>query len=222
VLLQNYPYIEYVVIDGNSNDGTLEVLEEFREHISILLVEPDKGIYDALNKGLRLSNGEVVGFLHSDDFFADNDVISNIANVFNHNKVEVVYGDLDFIKNNSNFVVRRWRAGNFSQRKINYGWMPPHPTFYAKRQLYSEFGDFNLAYKIAADYDCMLRFLQKDILVTYIPKVLVKMRVGGISNKSFRSIMQKSREDYRVMKNNKIGGFIPLLWKNLSKLQQFF
>ena len=222
VLLQNYPNIEYVVIDGNSNDGTLEVLEEFRNQISVLLVEPDTGIYDALNKGISLSNGEVVGFLHSDDFFANNDVIADIAKVFKNDKTEVVYGDLDYVKNNNESIVRRWKAGNFSQRKLNYGWMPPHPTFYARRELYKNFGGFNLAYKIAADYDCMLRFLQKDIVVSYIPKVLIKMRVGGASNKSFRNIIQKSQEDYRVMKNNKIGGFVPLIWKNLSKLQQFF
>jgi glycosyltransferase len=222
VLLQNYPNIEYVVIDGNSNDGTLEVLEEFKNQISVLLVESDRGIYDALNKGISLSNGEVIGFLHSDDFFANNDVVGDIAKVFKNDKTEVVYGDLDYVKNNNKSIVRRWKAGKFSQRKLNYGWMPPHPTFYARKELYKNFGGFNLAYKIAADYDCMLRFLKKDIAISYIPKVLIKMRVGGASNKSFRNIIQKSQEDYRVMKNNKIGGFVALIWKNLSKLQQFF
>jgi len=223
VLSQTYPNIEYVVIDGNSNDGTLEVLDAFSSQISILISEPDKGIYDALNKGINVSKGEIVGFLHSDDFFSDNNVISEIIEVFKSDKAEVVYGDLDYVRNNINkSTVRHWKAGHFSQHKLNYGWMPPHPTFYARRELYVNFGGFNLEYNIAADYDCMLRFLKTDIVVSYIPKVLVKMRMGGLSNNSLRSIIQKSKEDYRVMKNNKIGGFISLIWKNLSKLNQFF
>jgi glycosyltransferase len=220
VISQNYPNIEYVVIDGNSNDGTLEVLEEFRNQISVLLVEPDRGIYDALNKGISLSNGEFIGFLHSDDFFANNEVISDIAKVIKNDNSAVVYGDLDYVNNKS--IVRRWKSGNFSHRKLDYGWMPPHPTFYARRNLYENYGSFNLNYKIASDYDCMLRFLQKDIVVSYIPKVLIKMRLGGASNRSIRNIIQKSLEDYRIMKDNNMRGFVPLIWKNLSKLQQFF
>jgi len=223
VLLQKYTNIEYIVIDGESDDGTLEILDEFSSDISILLIEPDKGIYDALNKGISLSNGEIVGFLHSGDFYANNNVILDIANLFTNKGSEVVYGDLDYVNsNNTQSIVRSWKAGNFYKKKLKYGWMPPHPAFYAKRDLYINSGGFNLAFKIAADYDCMIRFLQQDILISYIPKVLVKMRIGGVSNKSLKNIIQKSLEDYRIMKKNKIGGVASLIWKNLSKLKQFY
>jgi glycosyltransferase len=222
VLSQNYKNIEFIVIDGNSNDGTQEILEEFRNQISVLLIEPDKGLYDALNKGINLSNGEVIGFLHSDDFFANNNVINDLMVCFNNENADVVYGDLDYLKRGSNnLILRHWQAGKFSKRKLNYGWMPPHPTFYAKRELYESHGGFNLKYKIAADYDCMLRILKQNIAVSYIPKVLVKMRAGGKSNKNFKNIVQKSYEDYIVMKNHNIGGMISLICKNLSKLKQF-
>tara|TARA_B110000008_G_C16978470_1_gene567163 strand:- start:5691 stop:6464 length:774 start_codon:yes stop_codon:yes gene_type:complete len=222
VLSQNYSNIEYVVIDGNSNDGTKEILEEYRNQISVLLIEPDKGLYDALNKGINLSSGEVIGFLHSDDFFANRNVVNDLMECFDNENADVVYGDLDYLKRGSNkLILRHWHAGNFSKRKLNYGWMPPHPTFYAKKELYQSFGCFNPNYKIAADYDCMLRILKQDISVSYIPKVFVKMRTGGKSNKNLKNIVQKSYEDYIVMKNHNIGGVISLICKNLSKLQQF-
>lgn len=222
VLSQNYKNLEYIVIDGNSSDGTQEILEEFRSKISLLLIEPDKGLYDALNKGIRESKGDVIGFLHSDDYFSNNNVIEDIVERFESEKVDVVYGDLDYVNNQANnSIIRHWRAGIFSKRKLHYGWMPPHPTFYARRDIYKSFGGFNLNYKIAADYDCMLRILLQDISVSYIPKVFVKMRVGGKSNRNISNIFRKSYEDYLVMKKHRIGGILTLIWKNLSKLEQF-
>ncbi len=224
VLSQNHPHIEYVVIDGDSDDGTVEVIKEFQDKITVLLSEPDKGIYDALNKGIRHSSGDVVGFLHSDDFFSHDEIVSQIAKVFANDRVDVVYGDLNYVKKGqTNTIVRHWKAGEFSQRKLTYGWMPPHPAFYMRRELYDQFGGFDLTYKIAADYDCMLRFLSKrNLIVLYIPEVFVNMRVGVVSNKSLSNILQKSREDYRALKSNHVGGVLALVWKNLSKLPQFF
>lgn len=222
VLSQNYTNLEYIVIDGNSSDGTQAILEEFRSRISLLLIEPDNGLYDALNKGIVRSRGDLIGFLHSDDYFANNNVIREIAQRSERDEADVVYGDLDYIRNDSNnSILRHWRAGIFSKRKLKYGWMPPHPSFYASGDIYKQIGGFNLDYKIASDYDCMMRILLQDISVSYIPKVFVKMRVGGKSNKEIKNIFIKSYEDYLVMKKHKIGGVLTLISKNFSKFEQF-
>lgn len=223
VLAQMGADYELVVIDGGSTDGTLEILNRYAERIAVLVSEPDKGIYDALNKGIQRASGDVVGFLHSDDLFADTGVLSRIAAAFADSGVEAVYGDLLYVrKDNPDQVVRYWRAGDFSRSRLGWGWMPPHPTFYVRRGVYVRLGGFDTSYRIAADYDCMLRFLGRGgVRVAYIPEVLVKMRVGGASNRSFRNIIQKSREDYRALRNNGIGGLGALLMKNFQKLPQF-
>ena len=224
VLSQDYPHIEYIVVDGGSTDGTVEAIELFGNQIQVFLSEPDNGIYDALNKGIASSSGDVIGVLHSDDLFAHDGVVSQIASAFIEDKTDVAYGDLDYVKKHQvNTVVRHWRAGEFSLGKLTHGWMPPHPTFCVRRVLYEQLGMYDLSYNIAADYECMLRFLSKQGLrVSYIKEVLVKMRVGGTSNKSLINIFQKSREDYRALKSNHVGGIFALFMKNLSKLPQFF
>jgi len=213
-----------VVIDGGSTDGTLEVLGLYSDRIDVLVSESDLGIYDALNKGIQRTSGDVVGFLHADDLFADTAVLSRITAAFGEPAVVAVYGDLLYVrKDNPEQVVRYWRAGDFSRKRLIWGWMPPHPTFYVRRSIYERLGTFDTSYRIAADYDCMLRFLSRcDDRVTYIPEVLVKMRIGGTSNRSFRNIILKSREDYRALRNNGIGGMASLLIKNFRKLPQFF
>lgn len=223
-LAQSHEDVELIVIDGGSTDGTLEVLQAYADRIAVLVSEPDQGIYDALNKGLRHASGEVVGFLHSDDLYADAEVLRRVARAFSESDVGAVYGDLLYVrKNASDRVVRTWRAGQFSPSRLARGWMPPHPTFYVRRSVYEALGGFDTRYRIAADYDCMLRFLGKGGLkLGYIPEVLVKMRVGGASNRSIKNIIQKSREDYRALKANRVGGFGALFWKNVSKLPQFF
>lgn len=221
---QDYGSIEHIVVDGASGDGTIEILENSRDQIDVLISEKDNGIYDALIKGIKISSGDVIGFLHADDLFANDGVVSRIAASFADPAVDAVYGDLVYVrKSDTSHVIRRWRAGDFSRRRLSWGWMPPHPTFYVRRNLYERFGTFNTRYRIAADYDCMLRILgQGGIVPTYIPEVLVKMRVGGASNRSIANILRKSTEDFQVLRRNNLGGLGALAWKNLSKLRQFF
>jgi glycosyltransferase len=198
-------------------------LNRYTERIAVLVSEPDRGIYDALNKGVLRSSGEVVGFLHSDDLFADKLVLTRLAEVFSDPDVAAVYGDLLYVRNdNPEQVVRYWRAGDFSRSRLGWGWMPPHPTLYVRRSVYEQIGLLDVTFGIAADYDFILRLLsRKGIKVRYIPEVLVKMRVGGASNRSLRNIARKSSEDLRALRRNGVGGVGALIWKNLSKLQQF-
>jgi glycosyltransferase involved in cell wall biosynthesis len=223
VLAQTHPDVELIVIDGGSTDGTLAVLQGYADRLAVLVSEPDRGIYDALNKGISRASGEVVGFLHSDDLFADAAVLSRIATAFAGPAVDAVYGDLVYVrKDDPGRVVRTWRSEAFSLALLLRGWMPPHPTLYVRRTVYEALGGYDTTYRIAADYDCVLRLLGKGgIRATYIPEVLVKMRVGGASNRSLRNILQKSREDYRALRVNGVGGLGALAWKNLSKLPQF-
>jgi glycosyltransferase len=216
--------IELIVIDGGSTDGTLGVLRGYEEHLAVLVSEPDRGMYDALNKGIQRATGDVVGFLHSDDLFADERVLARIAAAFADPDVGAVYGDLQYVsKDDPDVVVRYWRSGEFSQSRLGWGWMPPHPTLYVRRAVYDRLGAFDLRYRIAADYDTMLRFLGKGkVRAAYIPEVLVKMRLGGASNRSLANIVRKSWEDYLVLRRNGIGGVGALAWKNLSKVKQFF
>jgi glycosyltransferase len=222
-LAQDYPDVELVVIDGASTDGTRDVLQGYADRVGVLASEPDRGIYDALNKGIARATGEVVGFLHSDDLFADGHVLSRIAEAFADPAVDAVYGDLLYVsKGNPDRVVRTWRAGAFTPAKLAHGWMPPHPTLYVRRDAYERLGGYDTSYRIAADYECVLRLLGRGGLrAAYIPEVLVKMRVGGASNRSLRNILRKSREDYRALSSSGIGGLRALAWKNLSKLPQF-
>ena len=215
--------IEHVVVDGASTDGTAEILEGLRDRLDVLVSEKDEGIYDALNKGIGLASGDVVGFLHADDLFADDRVVSKIAAAFEDPEVEAVYGDLEYVsKSDTRRVIRHWRAGEYSVSSLVRGWMPPHPTFYVRRRVYERLGAFDTTHRIAADYDCMLRFLSRGNLVPrYIPGVMVRMRVGGMSNRSLSNVLLKSREDYRALRRNRVGGLGTLGLKNLRKLRQF-
>lgn len=220
---QDWPEVEHIVIDGASTDGTLDILRAQRERLGVLVSEPDHGVYDALNKGLARCRGDVVGFLHADDVYAHERVLSRIAAAFGDPAVEAVYGDLEYLSRRTGRVVRRWRAGAFSPAKLARGWMPPHPTFYVRRSVYQRLGRFDTRYRIAADYDLMLRFLGRgQVRSMYVPEVLVRMRLGGLSNRSLRNILRKSSEDYRALRANGVGGLGALCWKNLSKLGQFF
>lgn len=223
VLSQTYPEVEYIVIDGGSTDGTLKILDSYKSKLSFYISEPDSGIYDALNKGIHHSTGDIVGFLHADDLFEDSDVLDKIAKAFAISAVEAVYGDLVYVHNNNiSKVVRYWKSCTFNEKFLQKGWMPPHPTLYVKHSVYKRLGVFNTSYLIAADYDLVLRFFGKGKLISfYVPEVFVRMRIGGISNRSIKTIIKKSLEDFFILKRNKIGGFFTLINKNLIKFKQF-
>jgi glycosyltransferase len=223
VLSQNYSDIEYIVVDGASSDGTIEVIKKYEYKISTFVSEKDKGIYDGLNKGVELATGDIIGFLHSDDIYADKNIISEVVEAFEKNNTDSIYGDLVYVdKEDTNKVFRYWKSGDYSFKKLTNGWMPPHPTFFVKKEFYDRYGKFDLSFGIAADYDFMLRMLGKyKITTSYLPKVLYKMRVGGASNRSIKNIIQKSREDIKALKNNNIGGIHTIVMKNLSKIPQF-
>jgi len=224
VLSQTYPDIEYIIIDGGSTDATVNIVKSYQNSLAAFISEPDQGIYDGLNKGIKLATGDVIGFLHSDDLYENNRVIETVAQVFIDNSIDSIYGDLTYVnKNDPTRIIRYWKSGEFSLYKLRHGWMPPHPTFFVKRKVYEQYGLFDTRFKIAADYDLILRFLGKHQISThYIPGVLIKMRVGGESNKSLKNVFRKSAEDLQAMKNNGIGGISSLIIKNFSKIKQFF
>ena len=223
VLSQSYTSVESIVIDGASTDATLAILERYRTRLGVLISEPDQGIYDALNKGIKHATGDVVGFLHADDVFENNEVLTKVATAFEDPTIDAVYGDLVYVRHdNIGQVIRYWKSGHYDDVALSRGWMPPHPTFYVRRSVYERLGGFDTRYRIAADYDTVLRFLAVGkIRTNYIPEVMVRMRVGGISNRSIKSIFRKSMEDLNVIRRNKVGGIFTLLCKNLSKVSQF-
>jgi len=224
VVNQIYKDIEYIVIDGASSDGTIDIIKSYKDKITTFVSERDKGIYDGLNKGVSLATGDIIAFLHSDDLYANDAVVQMIADEFlKDSSLDGVYGDLIYTpKDDTSKVLRYWKSREFDMGLLKKGWMPAHPTFFVKREVYEKYGRFDLGFKIAGDYDFMLRVLSAGIKVKYIPTVLYKMRVGGESNKSLKNIFQKSREDLYALKKNAVGGIFTLFYKNFSKLGQFF
>ncbi|ELI6450153.1 glycosyltransferase [Photobacterium damselae] len=220
---QTYPNIEYIIIDGASKDNTLDIIKAHSSKVSTIISEPDKGIYDALNKGINAATGDIIGFLHSDDLFASPDAVTDIVNTFSKNNSDAIYADLQYVnKDNVDSVVRYWKSGDYHISKMEKGWMPPHPTFYMKRSCYEQFGLFDLSFKIAADYDSLLRYLYlNEISMSYLPEVTIKMRVGGASNRDLNNIILKTKEDIRALKNSKVPWVPALVIKNVSKIPQF-
>lgn len=227
VAQQSHVVKEHIVIDGVSTDGTIDIINQHINQIAVFQSAPDKGIYDALNKGVRLATADVVGFLHSDDLYASSDVLSMVAKAFEDPTVSAVYGDLDYVsQTDTNRIIRRWKSAQFNRRSLSWGWMPPHPTLYVRREWYERIGGFDINLGIAADYLCILNlFTKTDFKAIYIPMVLVKMRLGGASNKSLKAVIQKTSEDWRALRINNFSIFAAaraITWKNLSKLGQFF
>ncbi len=220
--MQEYPNKEHVVIDGASTDNTLYIIKQFDP--DILKSEPDQGMYFAANKGIALATGDIIAFLHADDIFASNNVLSQMVSAIEQENSDAAYADLEYVaKENVDKVVRYWHSGEFKPKRLKYGWMPPHPTFFAKKKAYESYGVFDTSYRIAADYDLMMRFLSKpNFKVSYCPITTVKMRTGGISNRSAKNILNKMLEDLRAARSNKIGGLFTLIFKNLRKVGQFF
>ena len=219
---QSHHLIEHIIVDGKSEDKTLDIIGEYK-HVSKVISENDDGIYDAMNKGLSFCNGDIVGFLNSDDFFYNNQVISGYVEKFKNQDADVVYGDLDFIAENQNKIVRRWRSSSFEKKNISRGWIPPHPTFYAKRDLFNKLGGFDKNFKFASDYDLMIRFLSDSSTKSYyFEGCKVKMRYGGATTKSFFNILLGNIEILKSLKKNDIGvGKFFLFKKLISKLMQF-
>lgn len=220
---QTYPSIEHIVVDGGSRDETVALINQHGSRVAALVSEPDQGIYDAMNKGLRLASGDFVGFLNADDIFANSEVVADIAAVASADQVAAVYGDLVYVARGlPKRMVRHWHSGHFHRSRLRFGWMPPHPTLYMRLDVQREVGEFDLGFRISADYDFMLRFLARpSIRVEYLPKVLVRMKTGGNSNRSLAALLLKSTEDLRALRKNRVGGAATLLCKNLRKLPQF-
>ncbi|CAE6881618.1 glycosyltransferase family 2 protein [Vibrio sp. B1FLJ16] len=220
---QTYADIDYIVIDGGSKDDTVSVIEQHCSRVSKIVSEPDQGIYDALNKGIELATGDIVGFLHSDDLFAYPDAVKDLVETLQSSNAQAVYADLEYVaKNDTSKVIRKWISGNYQRNKLCHGWMPPHPTFFMKRELYQRLGRFDLSLNIAADYDSLLRYLwSNQVQAVYLPRVVTKMRVGGASNRSVRNIIEKTKEDIQALKNNGIFWPTAVLFKNISKIPQF-
>lgn len=222
VLSQHYAEIEHVLVDGASTDATRAQIEAYAAaHKNVKWVsEPDEGIYPALNKGLKMATGDVIGFLHSDDVYYSPDSIGQIAQAFAETDAQVVYGDLQYMKGEK--VVRYWRSNAFRAGSLRFGWMPPHPTVYCRREVYEQVGMFDEWFRISADYDLLLRMFSAGLRNHYIPSVLVKMETGGISNREARSLLSKTQEDYLVLKKNRIGaGYLTVAAKQLRKIRQF-
>jgi glycosyltransferase len=221
---QTHPDIEHIVIDGASTDATLQVLDAHPREGRRVLSEPDSGIYDAMNKGLALASGDFVGFLNADDMLDTPDTLTSIASAAAKGDIDAVFGDLVYVRQDRpDTVLRHWRCGAFAASRLRFGWMPPHPTFYVRRSLLAQIGQFDTRLRIAADYDFMLRCLRlPGLRVAYVPQVLVKMRMGGVSNRSLQAMLHKSREDLDALRRNSVGGVFALICKNLRKLPQFF
>ena len=224
---QTYGDIEHIIIDGASTDGTKELIINYQ--LSIInsqspkvrwVSEPDGGIYDALNKGIRMATGDVIGFLHSDDVLYSPDSIGQIAAAFESTKADVVYGDLQYC--NGDKVTRRWRSNAFKPSSLKFGWMPPHPTLYVRREVYEQVGEYDSWFRISADYDMILRIFTAGYKTHYIPQVLVSMETGGASNRDAKARLSKTQEDYFVLKKNHVGaGLLTVACKQLRKVRQF-
>jgi glycosyltransferase involved in cell wall biosynthesis len=225
VMRQQFAEIEHIIIDGGSSDNTLDIIRRYEPHISRWISEKDKGMYDAINKGIHMATGDIVGILNSDDILASEDVVHSIVNCFNQHELDAVYGDLVYVnKTNTNKVVRLWKGLAYSRLHFKYGWMPAHPTFYLRRELIDDIGGYQSHYFTAADYEFMSRYMYcYRISARYLPKLIVKMRVGGQSNISLRSRLRANRRDYLAMKKNKIPfPFLVSLLKPVIKLHQYY
>lgn len=225
VLGQTHQDIEYIIVDGASKDATLNIIKKYQTKIAKVVSESDKGIYDAMNKGISMATGEVVGILNSDDFYSNNEVLAKVAAAFSSPDITACYGDIIYIdRTNKEKIVRYWRAGVYRKYKLFSGWAPPHPAFFVRRSVYQQYGVFNCIFKIAADYELMLRFIKKAHLVMrYIPEQLVCMREGGYSAASISRRIAGWRELYQAWRVNKL---VPPPWliitRPLSKVSQYF
>jgi len=224
VITQSYANIEYIIIDGGSSDNTLDIVNQYRDKIAHVVSELDNGIYDAMNKGIEIASGDIIGILNSDDFYATNDVIQQVATVFSAPGVDACYADLIYVDPiQTNKIIRYWRSRIFKPGLFKWGWMPAHPTFFARKSCFTELGNYDLNYHLQADFELTMRFLEVfRINAVYIPEIWIKMRMGGASNRSLTNVFKGNLEAYRACKKNRIG-ISPLfnVFKIMSRLPQF-
>ena len=223
IAAQQHPDIEHIIVDGDSKDDTLDIIASY-PHVSKLIVGKDDGIYDAMNKGISVASGEIVGILNSDDIYIDDKVLSDVAAAFADPAIMTAYADLQYVDSvDLEKIKRHWVSGPFKRNNFYYGWMPPHPTFFVRRQVYDQAGVFKLDLRSAADYELMLRILVKlGFSAHYIPRVIVKMRAGGMSNASLFHRLRGNKEDRMAWKLNGLKPyFFTLYLKPLRKIHQF-
>jgi len=222
---QKYLNFEHIIIDGVSTDGTVDIIRNHKKGNTKVISEPDDGLYDAMNKGVQQSNGDIIGFLNSDDMLYNDNVLDSLVKAFYENDIYSCFGDLVYVdKDDTDKVIRYWRTGEYKVNAFRKGWHPPHPTFYVKRSIFEKYGLFDTRYKIASDYALMLKLLEKERISTYyIPKVLVKMRIGGVSNTNLLNIFKANMECYRAWKDNGLNISPMILFrKPLWKVRQYF
>ena len=225
VLFQNYNNMEYIIIDGGSTDGTLDILKKYKNEVDVIVSEKDKGIYDAMNKGIKLSTGDIIGILNSDDFYMNEEVISTVVHSLKASSLSGIYSDLLYVdRYEGTKIIRYWKAGYYSREKFYWGWMPPHPTVFLKKEVYEKYGGFNIKLKSAADYEFLLRIMLKNnVRLKYINKVLIKMRVGGKSNISLYNRLRANMEDLKAWRINGLSPYpFTTLVKPLTKLKQYW
>ena len=225
VITQDYDNIEYIIVDGKSSDNSLKIIEKYKRNISTIVSEKDDGLYFAINKGITLARGDIIAILHADDFYCTNNIISSVVKIFEEKNSDTVYGDLQYVdRNDTSIITRRWKSNEFKQGLFIRGWMPPHPSFFVIKSCYDKYGLFNTALKSAADYEMMLRLLERYKCSSfYLPLVMVKMRVGGKSNITINNRIRANREDKKAwILNGLKPGVFTFIMKPLSKVWQFF
>jgi len=223
VLSQDYPYLEYIIIDGGSTDGTLDIVNQYKDRIAEVISEQDDGIYDAMNKGIDAASGEIIGILNSDDFYGDSDAVSSIVHTFHESETDCVFADLVYVDHrDKNKIVRYYCSKNFRLKHFAFGHQPAHPTCFIKKECYTRFGNFKTDYQISADFELLARFLWKHkISFAYLPKILVKMRTGGVSTKGFKSTCILNLEILRACRENGIKtNYLKIYSKYLFKILQ--
>ena len=232
VYSQTYNNIEHIVIDKNSQDQTISIIKQYKNKKTTIHYQKGFGIYNALNEGMRLCNGNIIGILHSDDEFVDNEIISNVASKFKEKNLDILFSNIYYTKQkNTNNIIRDWKSyfeegvqsNDTLNKKITNGWMPPHPGIFFKKDILSKIGYFDENFKISSDYDFIIRlFKEKNVKIFFLDKYTIKMRVGGVSNKNIINILIKMSEDFKIMRKFKFSAIKTLLLKNLSKVKQFF
>ncbi len=225
VARQSHPNVEHIIVDGASTDGTLDVIRRHRVRVTKLLSEPDRGIYDAMNKGIAMASGEIVGTLNADDVYADDTVLSQVAAVFADSAVDACFADLVYVdQHDPGRVIRYWKSGDYREGLFERGWMPAHPTFFVRRRVYEQHGGFDLSFPRQADFDLTMRFLAvHKIKSVYVPNIWVRMRMGGVSNNSVRGVIKGNLEAYRACRKNSLKvSPLFILRKVASRIPQFF